>query len=151
MRLEVGGKCIEGCLHLRLVAQVRDLCPEAREEGPTEAVGRKEPVDIGSADAAIGRGRAIHVPRDLDEGSPAIGAAGAADGLSFGQVLANIASDAVGTLKTAEATSISGIQGKASVQQVVEAVMSAEQTLQTALAVRDKVVAAYQELSRMAI
>lgn len=42
-------------------------------------------------------------------------------------------------------------KGQASVQQVVEAVMSAEQSLQTALAVRDKVVAAYQEISRMQI
>jgi flagellar hook-basal body complex protein FliE len=33
----------------------------------------------------------------------------------------------------------------------VEAVMSAEKSLQTALAVRDKVVNAYQEISRMAI
>ena len=36
-------------------------------------------------------------------------------------------------------------------QQVVAAVMSTEQTLQAAIAVRDKVVAAYQEISRMAI
>ena len=43
------------------------------------------------------------------------------------------------------------LQGKASVQQVVEAVMSAERQLQTAIAVRDKVVAAYLEISRMAI
>jgi flagellar hook-basal body complex protein FliE len=49
------------------------------------------------------------------------------------------------------AASIAGIQGKASTQQVVEAVMSAEQSLQTAVAIRDKVVAAYLELSRMAI
>jgi flagellar hook-basal body complex protein FliE len=34
---------------------------------------------------------------------------------------------------------------------VVEAVMSTEQTLQAAIAIRDKVVAAYQELSRMAM
>jgi len=34
---------------------------------------------------------------------------------------------------------------------VVEAVMSAEQSLQTAVAIRDKVVAAYQEIVRMAI
>jgi flagellar hook-basal body complex protein FliE len=34
---------------------------------------------------------------------------------------------------------------------VVEAVMTAEQTLQGAIAVRDKVVAAYLELSRMQI
>jgi flagellar hook-basal body complex protein FliE len=37
------------------------------------------------------------------------------------------------------------------VQQVVEAVMAAEQALQSAIAVRDKVVSAYLEISRMQI
>ena len=36
-------------------------------------------------------------------------------------------------------------------QQVVEAVMAAESTLKTAIAIRDKVVNAYQEISRMTI
>jgi flagellar hook-basal body complex protein FliE len=70
---------------------------------------------------------------------------------SFGEIMAQFADKAVDTIKIGEATSIQGMQGKASVQQVVEAVMSAEQTLQTAIAIRDKVVAAYQEISRMAI
>lgn len=75
----------------------------------------------------------------------------AAPGADFGDVLAQLASGVRTTMRTGEATAISGIQGKASTQQVVEAVMSAEQSLQTAIAVRDKVVAAYLELSRMAI
>jgi flagellar hook-basal body complex protein FliE len=54
-------------------------------------------------------------------------------------------------VRNAETTSVAGIQGRASVQQVVEAVMSAEQTLQGAVAIRDKVVAAYLEISRMQI
>jgi flagellar hook-basal body complex protein FliE len=70
---------------------------------------------------------------------------------SFGDVMHEIATKGVDTLKTAEATSMMGMQGKASVQQVVEAVLAAEQSLHTAVAVRDKVVAAYQEISRMAI
>ena len=53
--------------------------------------------------------------------------------------------------ETRESSSVAGIQGRASVQQVVEAVMSAEQTLQGAVAIRDKVVAAYLEISRMQI
>lgn len=69
----------------------------------------------------------------------------------FATVLARAALNAIDTLKVGEAAAISGIQGKASVQQVAEAVMSAEQTLQSAIAVRDKVVAAYLELSRMQI
>jgi len=71
--------------------------------------------------------------------------------VSFLDTMTQVASSAIDTLKTGEASSISGIQGKASVQQVAEAVMAAEQTLQTAIAIRDKVVAAYQEISRMAI
>ncbi|TFF21793.1 flagellar hook-basal body protein FliE [Jiella endophytica] len=75
----------------------------------------------------------------------------AAGAQSFGAVLTQLASDAVSTVKTAEATSIKGVNGEASTQAVVEAVMDAERTLQTAIAVRDKAVAAYLELSRMAI
>lgn len=72
-------------------------------------------------------------------------------GADFGDVLASVTTDAMKTVRQGEAAGIAAIQGKASMQQVVEAVMSAEQTLQTAIAVRDKVVAAYQEVSRMAI
>jgi flagellar hook-basal body complex protein FliE len=69
----------------------------------------------------------------------------------FGQMLTQVATDAVSSLQKGEATAISGVQGKASVQQVVEAVMNAQENLQTAIAIRDKLVAAYQEVSRMAI
>lgn len=82
------------------------------------------------------------------------GIAGSATGVppvSFSDMMAEVASSSINTLKAGEAASIAGVQGKASVQQVVEAVMSAEQTLQTAIAIRDKVVAAYQEIARMAI
>lgn len=69
----------------------------------------------------------------------------------FGTTLRQVASDAVQTLRTAEATSLAGMSGKASAQAVVEAVMAAEQTLQGAIAVRDKLVSAYLELTRMQI
>ena len=74
-----------------------------------------------------------------------------ASGPSFSQVLEQISGDAVNTLRGAEATSIAAMQGQASTLEVVEAIKSAEQALQTATAVRDKVVQAYQEVSRMAI
>ncbi|TGE01780.1 flagellar hook-basal body complex protein FliE [Methylobacterium nonmethylotrophicum] len=79
---------------------------------------------------------------------PGVEAATPAD---FGQIMASFASGVRNDLRAGEAAAIAGIQGKASTQQVVEAVMSAEQSLQTAVAIRDKVVAAYLELSRMAI
>jgi flagellar hook-basal body complex protein FliE len=81
-------------------------------------------------------------PAVLQTAQPSVG---------FGGVMEQVAADAIGTLKAGEAASISSIQGKVSAQRVVEAVMSAEQTLQVAIAVRDKVVQAYQEVSRMAI
>ncbi len=79
------------------------------------------------------------------------GMAGTAGPVDFGSALAQVTQDTISKLKGAEATSISGMQGNASVQQVVESVMGAQGSLQTAMAVRDKVVSAYQELSRMAI
>ncbi len=69
----------------------------------------------------------------------------------FGAVLGQMTMDAIGVLKSGEAMSIAGVRGQASTQQVVEAVMAAEQTLQTSVAIRDKVVSAYLEISRMTI
>ena len=70
---------------------------------------------------------------------------------SFGQVLEQVSSEAIQSLRGAEAASVSALQGQASTMEVVEAIKSAEQALQTATAVRDKIVLAYQEVSRMAI
>jgi flagellar hook-basal body complex protein FliE len=78
-------------------------------------------------------------------------AASSVGATDFGSVLASLARDTMSTMKGGEAAAISGIQGKASTQKVVEAIMSAEQALQVAISVRDKVVQAYQEIGRMAI
>ena len=69
----------------------------------------------------------------------------------FSAVLSQMTLDAIGTVKGAEATAVDGIRGKATTQQVVEAMMAAEQTLQAGIAIRDKVVSAYLEVSRMQI
>jgi flagellar hook-basal body complex protein FliE len=88
----------------------------------------------------------------------AVGVGGASGGgiagehvKDFGEVLAQLISGTAQTVKAGEAASVAGMQGQASVQQVVEAVMKADQSLQVALAVRDKVVSAYLEISRMSI
>jgi|SRR5262245_41636613 len=82
-------------------------------------------------------------------GSPsAAGEPGRADFASLlGQMMGSLAA----ALRSGEAASLAGLKGQVPVGQVVEAVMTAEQTLQGAIAVRDKVVAAYLELSRMQI
>ena len=84
-----------------------------------------------------------------DVGSPT--AAPAAGQVDFGKVLADVANNTVDTLKAGESAAIGGITGSRSVQQVVDAMLNAEQALQTAVAVRDKLVSAYQEISRMNI
>jgi len=71
-------------------------------------------------------------------------------GADFGQVLGEVGAS-IDRLKTAEATSISAIEGHASIQEVVESVVTAEQSLHTVLAVRDKMVSAYQSLAQMPI
>ncbi len=70
---------------------------------------------------------------------------------SFGQVLQQTAADAVSNVSKAEATAIDGLQGKAGTREVVDAIMQAERSMQTAIAIRDKLVSAYHELSRMQI
>lgn len=107
---------------------------------------------ISSLDMALGKVGAPTgaAPVRAAETTP-ISGAGAPASADFMDVLAQVSSSAVTDLRAGEAAAISGLKGKMSVQQVVEAVMSAEKSLQTALAVRDKVVNAYQEISRMAI
>ena len=77
--------------------------------------------------------------------------ADAVQGADFGKVLAGLMTGAADTLRTAEKTSEAGVLGQASVQKVVESVMAAEQTLQSVVAIRDKAVGAYLEISRMTI
>jgi flagellar hook-basal body complex protein FliE len=83
------------------------------------------------------------------------GAAGAAStsssAPSFAQTLGQVVNDAIGSMQSGEAAAIQGLQGTMPPFKVVEAIMGAQRTLQSTLAIRDKAVSAYQEISRMAI
>ncbi|ODT07149.1 MAG: flagellar hook-basal body complex protein FliE [Mesorhizobium sp. SCN 65-20] len=70
---------------------------------------------------------------------------------SFAAALSDVAAQTAATLRQAEQLSAAGIQGQADTREVVDAVMSAEQSLQAAIAIRDKIVTAYLEVSRMGI
>lgn len=73
-------------------------------------------------------------------------------GASFDQVLADIAGSTVSKLQTAEALSTRKMAGEdVAIRDVVNSVMEAEQSLNTAIAIRDKIVQAYLEVSRMQI
>lgn len=73
------------------------------------------------------------------------------EGPSFDQALAQVVGSAVNTLQTGEAVAIQGVEGAVGPMKVVESVMAAQRSLQTALSIRDKAVSAYQEIARMAI
>jgi flagellar hook-basal body complex protein FliE len=72
-------------------------------------------------------------------------------GVGFGEVLKKLASDSVDAVKAGEAAAIGGVQGQLPTHMVVDMVMSAERDLQTIIALRDKAVNAFQEISRMSI
>ena len=80
--------------------------------------------------------------------SPSVPADGAGD---FASMLQAFAGNAATSIRQGEAAALSGIQGSLPLQTVVERVMAAERTLQAALAVRDKAVSSYLEISRMQI
>ncbi len=72
-------------------------------------------------------------------------------GKTFSQFVGESLNDAMNTGKQAENMSAQAIAGKADLTEVVAAVTNAEVTLQTVVAIRDKVVTAYQEIARMPI
>ncbi len=83
---------------------------------------------------------------------PTTGAAAPTDPAgSFATLLSQAAEHTISTLQSTEQVSVQALQGQAEMRQVVDAVMSAEQSLQAAIAIRDKIVTAYLEVSRMAI
>ena len=78
-------------------------------------------------------------------------AASSAADAGFDALLQAELQQAVGALQQGEATSIAGVTGGASIQEVVEAVTAAELSLQKVTAIRDRVITAYQEIMRMPI
>ena len=75
----------------------------------------------------------------------------ATPGKTFADMLGDVAKDAKAGGVAAEKLSMQAVAGKADINDVVTAVANAEVTLQTVVAVRDKVIAAYQDIIRMPI
>lgn len=75
----------------------------------------------------------------------------AAAGTSFGDMLTNVLGDAASTGRAAEAKAGELMKGKGDIVDVVTAVNAAEMSLETVVAIRDRVIAAYQDIMRMPI
>lgn len=69
----------------------------------------------------------------------------------FAEMLTNVMGDMTQTSRAAEGQMTAAVQGQGSLIDVVTAVSSAEASLETVMAVRDQVIAAYQEIMRMPI
>ncbi len=80
---------------------------------------------------------------------PRIDAAG--DGPKFGDLIKKAAVESIQSLRGGEKMSAEAVIGNADLTDVVEAVTSAELTLQTVVAVRDRLLNAYQEIMRLPI
>ncbi len=88
------------------------------------------------------------------QGTASVGAgtaAAGAGGSSFADMLKGAIENTMHTTKAAEAQMAAQVQGKAELIDVVTSVAAAEASLETVMAVRDQVIAAYQEIMRMPI
>jgi flagellar hook-basal body complex protein FliE len=91
-------------------------------------------------------------------GTGAVSAAGGGDGVAsasampqFKGLMKNEVEGVGQQLKSAEKLASAGITGQAPLIDVVTALSSAELSLETMIAVRDQVIAAYQEIMRMPV
>jgi len=66
----------------------------------------------------------------------------------FAELVNQALTEGMGNLKNAEKISTANLKGKANINDVIAATNAADASLQTIIAIRDKLVAAYQELLR---
>jgi flagellar hook-basal body complex protein FliE len=69
----------------------------------------------------------------------------------FGDMVGDAAKTALQSLRGSEQQVTAGVSGNADVQQVVQALSDAELTMQAVVAVRDKVLGAYNDIMKMTI
>lgn len=95
----------------------------------------------GATDFTTSRLSSVRAPGDT-EGTPSA---------SFADVLVARGEEVVQSLNKAETTSIAGIKGDATAYEVATTVMDAQQQLRMTVAVRDRIVQSYLDITRMQI
>lgn len=78
-------------------------------------------------------------------------AAGEASKPNFGELVKNAVAETASALNAGEAAAGQVAAGEANLVDVVTAISAAEASLETALAIRNRVIEAYQEIMRMPI
>ena len=86
---------------------------------------------------------------DSDETGKAGGTS--SGGGDFMGMVKSAAEKSIDTLKAGEVASAKAVTGETTLPDLIEAVTAAEMTLQTTVAVRDRMISAYQDIMRMPI
>lgn len=73
------------------------------------------------------------------------------EGASFGDILKTATQGTINAQKVGEKASADAVLGKADLTDVVSAVNNAEMSLNLFIAIRDKMIAAYDQISRMQV
>lgn len=102
------------------------------------------------AENTINPAQAIKAYSNMAKTSGA-GAASENEGANFGQLLRAAGSSAIESMKASEAASARAVTGDANATEVMEAVTNADIKLNMIVAIRDRMVSAYQEIMRTSI
>jgi flagellar hook-basal body complex protein FliE len=107
-------------------------------------------MDVTLQNAAMAYGKAVS--RGGEAGTEGIaGAEAGGSGNSFADMLKSAGEQTAGALERGEQVSVQSNVGNVDLTDVVHAVNNAEIALQTVVAVRDRVIDAYQQIIRMPI
>ena len=101
---------------------------------------------VSSSDAVAAYTRAVQ-----NQKAPGLEARDQAQDAGFATALNGAMHDVMATLNEGEQQSLAAAVGKADINEVITAVSKAEITLQTVVAIRDRVIQAYQDIMRMPI
>lgn len=104
-----------------------------------------------NSQSITGQGNVQNLAQNLQGISGETAARADGDGVSFSDFMAKNIQSSVDTMRTGEEMSAKVITGEADITDVVQAITSAELTLQTLVTVRDRMISAYQDIMRMPI
>jgi flagellar hook-basal body complex protein FliE len=104
-------------------------------------------MSIGALDATSAYARVLGTGTAKPTPAPDAGERGG----GFGAMVEDLVTSTVGAMHSAEAATANQVAGKGDLIDVVTAIGAAETALDTMVAVRDRVVSAYQDIMRMQI
>lgn len=106
-------------------------------------------MDASSLNATLAYRNQLKLMEQSQDAGPEVEKAAA--GPSFAQMVGESLKDSADTLRATDALEMQAVTGRVDLTDLVTAVTNAELTLNTVVAVRDRVINAYQDILRMGI